>query len=1002
MPRQIPALFTFNRGLISSIALARSDNKRVAMGAETMVNFIPRVLGPMSLRPGLKYVGTISGSPGPSRRTIPFVFSTTDTALIDVSSTAIKFWVNDAIVNTNAAVSTVTNQYFDCLYGTVTMTNATPIVVSYSGTDGYANNDEVQFGTTGALVSPLLPNVSYYVVNLNLGAKTFQVAATVGGAAIAGTGAGSGVHTCYSLFITSGWTKNDESGASSHGFRFNGVGVNNWLALIGTGTTYAKRDQLVTLNASDINKQITLFISVYRGPVVLRVGTSPTDDSYIGETSLLTGEHALSFTPTGNFNIQFKNANKRVAVVSSCSLIASSAPLFLDNPWNGYSTAGAWGSTTDINSILRYDQSGDIIFIATGGNQQYMIQRRGTRSWSVVLYQPNDGPFDIINTGAISLTPSALSGNVVLTASAELFNANHVGELYKLVSIGQTVQVSASAQDTWTSSIRVTGVGTQRTFTVNLTGTWVGRVRVQYSLDSATGPWIDHATLTWTANTTTTYADGFDNQIVYYRIGVKTAEYTSGTAVCKLSISTGSIAGVCRITDYLTPTTAKAEVITEFGGTAATYNWYEGEWSIDRGFPSSVRFHEGRLWWAGSNGIWGSVSDQFLSYPNDAVGDSGTINRTIGSGPVDKINWLLSLQRLIIGAQGTEFTARSSSLDEPLSPTNFNVKPASTQGSAAVDPARIDQRGIFVQRGGIKVYDVGFDMQSYDYNSKDLTAIVPELGLPGIVRVAVQRQPDTRIHCLRSDGTVMMAVYDAVEEVLAWCNVTTNGTIKDIVVLPGQPGSTEDQVYYVVDRGNGCFLEKWSKETEARGGTYHYQADAWIQVTNGTPQSIITGLGHLEGYQVCVWADGVDVGTNNDYTYLFTVFGGQIILPYPAFNVIIGIPYQGQWKSAKLSIQPSMASTMLNQNKRISHLGMVLANVHAHGIRFGPDFSHLDEMPRIEGGTSIGDTAVRSSYDEQEFEFPTTWVTDMRLCLQAQSPRPVTVMGITVDLEVHD
>ena len=54
-----------------------------------------------------------------------------------------------------------------------------------------------------------------------------------------------------------------------------------------------------------------------------------------------------------------------------------------------------------------------------------------------------------------------------------------------------------------------------------------------------------------------------------------------------------------------------------------------------RGYPSSVTFHDGRLWWAGKDSIIGSVSDAYDSFDATVEGDSGPINRTLAKGPVD-------------------------------------------------------------------------------------------------------------------------------------------------------------------------------------------------------------------------------------------------------------------------------------------------------------------------------------------------------------------------------
>ena len=48
---------TFNRGVISKYAIARADVERVRLSAREQKNWMPRVLGSMSLRPGLEKKG---------------------------------------------------------------------------------------------------------------------------------------------------------------------------------------------------------------------------------------------------------------------------------------------------------------------------------------------------------------------------------------------------------------------------------------------------------------------------------------------------------------------------------------------------------------------------------------------------------------------------------------------------------------------------------------------------------------------------------------------------------------------------------------------------------------------------------------------------------------------------------------------------------------------------------------------------------------------------------
>jgi hypothetical protein len=76
--------------------------------------------------------------------------------------------------------------------GTVTMTIASPCVVSLTA-HGLSNDDPVVFSTTGALPTGLTAGTVYYVVNA--ATDTFEVSATVSGAAINTSGSQSGTHT---------------------------------------------------------------------------------------------------------------------------------------------------------------------------------------------------------------------------------------------------------------------------------------------------------------------------------------------------------------------------------------------------------------------------------------------------------------------------------------------------------------------------------------------------------------------------------------------------------------------------------------------------------------------------------------------------------------------------------------------------------------------------------------------------------------------------------------
>lgn len=903
MSLQNAPVYRFNAGLISRLALGRTDLKRQTFSAEVMTNWMPRMLGSMMLRPGLMYVDGVKANNQAVH--IPFVFSNTDTAIIEITNAVMRVRVSEQVITRVAVSTAVTNGTFDS-----NVTN---------------------------------------------------------------------------------WTDDDEVGGTS------AWATGGYMRLTGDGTAYAIRTQQVTVSAGDQNKEHALRIVIERGPVILRVGSTSGGDEYISEASLETGTHSLAFTPTGNFYIQFKSNLLRYVQVDSCA-IESSGAMEITTPW----------LTADLTK-LRWDQSADVVFVACSGYQQRRIERRGTRSWSIVLYKAEDGPFRIQNLTTNSLTPSAITGNITLTALKPLFRATQVGALFQLVSTGQTVSKSISAENTFSDPIRVTGVGADRTFTIALSGTWVATVVLQRSIDAASGPWSDVSGKTWAANTTETYADGLDNQIVYYRIGVKTGGYTSGTVVSSLAIATGSITGVARVTAFTDSKHVDAEVLTALGATTATTDWSEGEWSDYRGWPTALALYEGRLWHAGKGKAWGSVSDAYASYDAATEGDSAPINRSLGSGPVDTVNWLLPLQRLLFGGGMAEISARSTSFDEPLTAGNWNVKDASTQGSYNIPAVKVDSSGVFLQKSRNRVYQLSYDLSRNDYSATDLTRFVPDIAQSagGFVRLAVQRQPDTRIHAVLADGTVAACVFDPAEDELCWVKVETDGIVEDVFIIPG---TAEDNVYYSVKRtvssGTVRYLERWALESECVGGTLNKQADAAMTFTNSPASATVPGLSYLEGKALVVWTDGKCLTDANGDIATFTVSGGHITLTnggatYLATTGVVGLAYTGRWKSTKLAYGAQLGSA-LNQRKKINRLGLVLADAHHKGLKFGQNFTTMRTLSQVIGGKPVTSDQIHTEIDEDLTPFPGGWSTDSRLCLAANAPRPCTVLATVVSLEEAD
>lgn len=785
-----------------------------------------------------------------------------------------------------------------------------------------------------------------------------------------------------------GWSDQDDGSA-----------VSSWVAggfmsLVGTGSAAARRRQQVTCNETGVRHALDIIVT--RGSVLLRVGSAAGTDNYINEATLRPGAHSLAFTPLGDFWIDLFSFGEAASFVDSIA-IAAAGVMELAIPW----------VQVDL-PLLRWDQSGDVVFVACAGYRQQRIERRATDSWSVVVYQSDDGPFRVQNVGAITIAPSGTTGDITLTSSQPFFRQGHNGALFRLEQSGQSQSEEINGADQWTAPIRVTGIDGSRVFSIFISSTWSGTVTLQYSVGSP-GDWVDATSGSFTANTAISYDDTLDNQIIYYRIGIKAGGYSSGAAEVLLEYSSGSQTGIARMTGFTSSTVVSAAVLSAFASTSATADWSESYWSVYRGFPSSVALYEGRLWWAGKDRIWGSISDSFSSFDDGFEGDAGPISRSIGSGPVDTINWLLPLQRLLLGADAEIRSARSSSFDEILTAGNFNLKGIATEGSNSVAGAKVGTSGIFVS--GLRVYEAGYDAGSYDYAVSELSQLVPEIGDPGIVRIVIQHKPEKRLHCVRADGTVGLMVYDKQEEVNCWLDIETpgaSGLIEDAVVLPGL---IEDEVYYTVrrtiDGGTVRYHEKWAMESQCRGLPEARLADSHT-VYSGAVTTVITGLSHLEGEEVVCWAwntvtpftNAAGAAIGHDMG-VFMVSGGQIAgLADPVTNAVVGLYYEASYKSSKLAYAVE-AGSALTQKKRVAQLGVIGRWLHALGLRYGPSFEVMDDLPRVEQGVVIDANDMRVAYDEEQFSFDGDWSTDARICLVAAAPRPATLLALVIGMETN-
>jgi hypothetical protein len=271
-----------------------------------------------------------------------------------------------------------------------------------------------------------------------------------------------------------------------------------------------------------------------------------------------------------------------------------------------------------------------------------------------------------------------------------------------------------------------------------------------------------------------------------------------------------------------------------------------------------------------------------------------------------------------------------------------------------------------------------------------------DLCAAGIVGMSVQRQPDTRVWVWFEDGTAAVLTYEPDDEVICWNTISTQGSVKWVTVLPGED---DDEVYWSVERENsGNVIMTWEKmalHSECEGDTLSKNIDCHV-VYEGADTTEITGLDHLNGLSVVAWGDGVPIPGP------FIVSDGAVTLSTSVQDAVVGLAYDGKFKSTKLA-QGAVAGTALSRQKRIDHVALIMNKVGWYGVSIGKDFDTMHRLPATLGnGRPLVATETVENWDFNGSPFNGGWGPDERVCFKISSPYPATFMGFVLSMTVNE
>ena len=446
-------------------------------------------------------------------------------------------------------------------------------------------------------------------------------------------------------------------------------------------------------------------------------------------------------------------------------------------------------ATGDVSEI-NYVNSADTTYIVHPDYPPQKLIRTAPTNWTIGTVAFDPPPFRDENTSSTTITPTATTGSVGLTASVSgTFNVQQVGG-HIMLSGPDTREGNINAGDEFVGTI-ITDNLDELTYTIE--GTWVGTITLQRSYDQGT-TWVD--VLSYTENVAYQLTNEKDD--VYWRIGFKTGDRTSGNADCTIA-KVGEY-GYVQITDYIDSTIVSGTVQRELPSTNATTNWSESSWSPYRGYPQTVTFFEQRLVFGGNEAepqrIWGSKVDDYENFET-GLGDSDSYAYQLASTKINKIRWMVPGEVMYVGTLGSEW--KFGNRTTPTTPSYVDAKSQSTDGSANIQAIRAGNFVFFIQRGGTILRTMVYDYRNENYPTYDLSKKAEHLMEPGVKAMAYATRPDSILYMVMNDGSLVTVTMRTTIDspIYAFQKWDTSGCFDDISVISG---SDRDEVWVSVKR----------------------------------------------------------------------------------------------------------------------------------------------------------------------------------------------------------
>lgn len=654
---------------------------------------------------------------------------------------------------------------------------------------------------------------------------------------------------------------------------------------------------------------------------------------------------------------------------------------------------------------IQWCQSADVMYLTHKEYPVYKLSRTGHTAWTIAAMDFGDGPWMPVN--AISdafITSSATTSATTLTATANIFTADHVGAYFRLRHSGMSQRDAFYQADWVTGSYMLYGK-----FTVDLTPyqilesdgsgsiyasaynyPWEGQVVLQKSYDSTN--WVDVDSFFYASKKEfieTEYG-------VYYRCLCK--EYSNGYAF--ISINQDEKWGVVQILSVTSATEAEGWVVYEIGATTPTSEWRESAWSPANGYPQAAVFGpDDRLWFAGSSAdpltLWASwVGDYENHHPGMAQAD-GALTLTINDRDASSIVWLMNYRGVAVGTTNGEGIITSGEQGGAITAKSPPVytKHTTNGSTAGVVPVRVGPSMLFLHRHRRQIRELTYDVAQDGFNAPNLNQLAEHITSSGIKDMCMVDYPIPQLWCVRYDGEIAVLTYLRREEVVGWSRVVMNGDVESICSIPsalsGDEG--EDQVWLVVERTVAGSVKRFVELLQNNEDVEDIEDYWYLHCAldyDSTATTTVSGLSHLAGETVSCLADGFVLSNK------VVSAGGVVTLGGSYSRVIVGLPYTA-------TIQPSRKGGQTPEGIKKRIVKMWLRLYKSLGGTIGPNDSTQDAISMRTPGTDFR-AQVEPFTGDWPIAFPAGASEAPDIVIKHTQPLPFCLLGIVAKMVVYD